>query len=115
VTATARVNNVLFVNFSGPASPPPEAGPESSPWRPRPEPAVEADSGKPVAAARPIPARWSPRPVRVARRRFARSQLAADLQEYVWLLGLLAAAVIGAVLFDHLQALAHTLTGGTTS
>lgn len=65
---------------------------------------------RPAAAGR-VPARWSPRPLRVVRRRFARSQLRRDLREYGHTLALLACVLLGMWLADHLP-FAH-LIGGT--
>lgn len=97
----ARPDNVVDVDFCSAAPPP--AAEQSNPWRPDP-------AGEELPAARPVPARWSPRPVRVLRRRFLRSELAADLRQWAWLVGLMTAAVVLLVAGDHLHAL---ITGGS--
>lgn len=100
-----REQNVAFIHFLA-DSPPPEPATEDDAWWPWDgEPVVEAGSGKTSRATRPLPARWSPRPVRVLRRRFRRSQLAADLRQWAWLVGVLSAAVLVLVAGDYLNRL----------
>lgn len=107
-----RRDNVVYLSFPT-SSPPPELVEEDS-WWPWTETGVDTVSGKPSAATRPLPARWSPSPCRVLRRRFARSRLAADLRAYGWLIGFLAAVVVCLRFGEHLRdVLNHNLTGGT--
>jgi hypothetical protein len=49
-----------------------------------------------------LPARWSPRPVRVLADRFLRSHLAADLRDWAWLVCVLTAAVVVLAAIDPL-------------
>jgi hypothetical protein len=95
---------VVYADFRS-DSPPPEPD-RQDPWR------AVAVGEEPCRPPGRIPARWSPRPVRVLRGRFARSQLADDLRAHSLTFGLLLGALIGAFVFDDLQALVLTLTGG---
>lgn len=95
VVSVERRDNVVFLDF------------------------VHADVQRPAVslnppAAGPLPARLSPRPVRVLRRRFARSQLAVDLRDWGWLVGLLVAGLICVAALDlTFQDLAHLIPGET--
>lgn len=97
-------DNVVYLTDFRPDAPPPAPdrdAPLQSPARP--------------AAAGRVPARWSPRPLRVIGRRFARSQLAADLREYGHTLALLAGLLAGVLLAEHVHALIQPLFGGPPS
>lgn len=110
VVSIERDQNVVFLTFS--SSAPPPVLEEDSSWWPWTETGVEPVSGKPATATRSLPARWSPRPVRVLRRRFRRSQFAADLRAYAWLVGLLAAAGLVLAAGEHLHDTVIYLFGG---
>lgn len=108
-----RRDNVVFIGF-GPAATPPTTGPDDT-WWPREGDEQPPAPGKTPAATRPLPARWSPRPVRVLRRRFRRSQLAADLADYGRLIGALAGFVVVLLAGDHLHDALTRLLGGPLS
>jgi hypothetical protein len=71
----------------------------------RHEPLADGLSGEEAASVRQV--------TRHLRRCWRRSQLRRDLRDYAWLIGLLAAVVVGMTAHDHLAQLAHALTGGT--
>lgn len=102
---------VAYLDF-GTGSPPPEPVPEETAWWPFDETAVEAVTGKSRAATTPLPARWSPRPVRVLRRRFARSQFAADLRRWAGFVAFMSAVVVLLAAGDHLHQTYIHLFGG---
>lgn len=104
VVSIERRDNVTYISF-GTDSTHPEPVPGETGWWPWMEGADEVLSGKTPTATGPLPARWSPRPVRVLRRRFARSQFAADLRQWAWLVGVLSAAVLVLVAGDYLNRL----------
>lgn len=108
MTAPAR-SNVLHLDDFRAGVRPPAAARDQHPGR---RTSREATS----APARALPARWSPRPLRVVGRRVAASGLARDLHRnrdlIAVLTGLIAAGLI--CLHTPLLDLIHQLIGGTT-
>lgn len=108
MTAPAR-SNVIHLDSRRPVPFPRPAAGSQHPGR---RTSREATS----APARALPARWSPRPLRVVARRVARSGLARDLHRnrdlIAVLLGLIAAGLL--CLHTPLLDLIHQFTGGTT-
>lgn len=73
-----------------------------------------AGNDTPPATGR-LPARLSPTPCRVIARRIGRSQFAADLRDYAFVIGLLLALLVCLLLGEqlHLLVLSATSSGGT--